>query len=306
MKNFLINAIIFLLVLTGALLVGWHFIQEDVILFFTQTPIVAEEFEANLIAAIEAEDEEDVFNWDAVASLDAFDWLQHVGIGDEVSPIGELIIPSIGTRLAIFHGVVEPHISIGAGTLLPGSVMGEGNYTLGSHWDPNPGIRFGGLDRIQVGDLLILRDSNYLYLYETIIGDNYIIEAYRWDIADYVPGNVWLTLFTCTPDGYQRVMVRGEFVEKLAVADLVDLVDAAAAEEAAYQEFLDARALAALEQAEIDIETIVEVVETLDDTEVPFPVTDVALVAGGALFFAMVIVWVSNLGSNSNSKKSRK
>ena len=292
MKNFLINTIIFVLVLTGALLVGWHFIQEDVILYFTQTPIVAEEFEANLMAAIELEADEDidVFDWDAVAALDAFDWLQHVGIGDEVSPIGELIIPSIGTRLPIFHGVVEPNISIGAGTLLPGSVMGEGNYTLGSHWDPNPGIRFGGLDRIQVGDLLILRDSNYLYLYETIIGDNYIIEAYRWDIADYVSGNIWLTLFTCTPDGTQRVMVRGEFIEKHSVEELIELVEAAEAAEAAYAALADAL-------AEVDLEVVAEVVETLDDTEVPFPTGDIALVTGGSLFFATIIVWLANLGS---------
>jgi len=299
MKNFLTNTIIFVLVLAGALLIGWHFIQEGVILYYTQTPIVAEDFEANLVAAIEAAEEadEDVFDWDAVASLEAFDWLQHVGIGDEVSPIGELIIPSIGTRLPIFHGVIEPNISIGAGTLLPGSVMGEGNYTLGSHWDPNPGIRFGGLDRIQVGDLLILRDANYLYLYETIIGNNYIIQPYRWDIADYVYGNIWLTLFTCTPDGYQRVMVRGEFVEKLAVTELLELVEAAEATEEAY-----ARLQEQLEELErsIDldiIEVIVEVAETLDETEVPFPINDVALVAGGSLVFAIMIVWLSNRGS---------
>jgi len=301
MKNFLINTIIFLLVLAGALLVGWHFIQEDVILYFTQTPIVAEDFEANLIAAEAAAEaaDEDVFDWDAVASLEAFDWLQHVGIGDEVSPIGELIIPSIGTRLPIFHGVVEPNISIGAGTLLPGSVMGERNYTLGSHWDPNPGIRFGGLDRIQVGDLLILRDSNYLYLYETIIGDNYIIAPNRWDIADYVSGNIWLTLFTCTPDGEQRVMVRGEFVEKLAVAELRDLVEAEESTELAYEE-----ALAALAEA-VDLEVIIEVAETLDDTEVPFPMTDVALVAGGSLLFAIAIVWIANRGPKKKKIKRK-
>ncbi|MCL1990963.1 MAG: class A sortase [Defluviitaleaceae bacterium] len=296
MKNFLINTLIFLLVLSGTLLVGWHFIQENVILYFTQTTIVPEEFEANLIAAMEADDD-DVFDWEAVYLLDAFDWLQHVGIGDEVSPIGELIIPSIGTRLPIFHGVVEPNISIGAGTLLPGMVMGEGNYVLGSHWDPNPGIRFGGLDRVQVGDLLILRDGNYLYLYETIVGNNYIIEPYRWDIANYVEGRVLLTLFTCTPDGLQRVKVRGEFVEKLSVAELRDLVDQAAE----LEELAHLQALESLAES-VDLETLVDVVETLDETTVPFPVTDVTLVTGGALVFASLIVGISSLNPKKNKK----
>jgi len=277
MKNFLINAVIFLLVLVGSLLVGWHFIQEDIILFFTQVDIVPEEFELNSLET-EANAE---FDWDAVYLLGAWDWLGYVGIGDQVSPIGELIIPSIGTRLPIFHGVGEPNISIGAGTVLPDAVIGEGNYTLASHWDPNPGIRFGGLDLVEIGDLLILRDSDYLYIYETIIA-NYVIDAYRSDITDYVEGKVLLTLFTCTADGLRRVMVRGEFVNKLSIADAAEML-------------AQLEDLTALMNA-TDLEVLTEVIETLDETAIPFPVVHLTLAVGGALILAGFVVWISNRG----------
>ena len=282
MKDFLINTLIFLLVLVGSLLVGWHFIQEDVILFYTQVPIVVEEFETNFIETEETAE----FDWEAVGQLEAFDWLQYVGIGDEVSPIGDLIIPSIGTRLPIFHGIGEPNISIGAGTMLPGMVMGEGNYTLASHWDPNPGVRFGGLDRVQIGDILILRDSNYLYIYETIIGNNYIIGDYRSDIVDYVEGKIFLTLFTCTPDGFRRVKVRGELVDQLSVAELREMVDLAA----------EMEILANLSPS-INVEEIIEVVEELEYSEIPFPIVEVALAVGGSFLLASFVVWIANLGA---------
>jgi len=126
--------------------------------------------------------------------------------------------------LPIYHGVNEPNITLGAGSMRPEFVMGEGNITLASHWDSNPEVRFGGLHLIEQGDLLILRDANYLYIYETIIY-NYIIEPYRIDIADYVEGEVLLTLFTCTPDGTQRLMVRGELTQRVPIEDSDLLAD---------------------------------------------------------------------------------
>jgi len=309
MKNFLINAVIFLLVLMGGLFVGWHFIQEDVIRYFTQVPIEAESFDVNLVNALEEveEIEENGTNdLDMITALGAFDWLDHIGLIEEleIGPIGEVIMPSIDVRVPIFLGYHEPNISIGAGTYRPYYMwdapekrMGENNFVLASHWDPNPGIRFGGIDQLQVGDLLILRDSNYLYLYETIIGDNYIIGSDRSDIAHIDPDHTWLTLFTCTPDGdpYRRVMVRGEFVEKLSIVELIELMEEAEAAEEA-NALAAARALEALAEAEIDMEVIANVVENLDDTEVFFPTADVAIATSGALFFAIVIVWIANLG----------
>jgi len=289
MKNFLINLMIFVLVASGGLMMGWHIIQEDVILFFTYVPIDATLFERNLAQA----QQEASFDWDAVEMLEAFDWMDHIGSSELVSPVGELIMPSIDVSLPIFLGVGEPNISLGAGTVRPDIAMGVGNYSLASHWNPNAGVLFGGLDQIQVGDPLILRDGNFLYIYETIIGDNYIVEAYRVDILDDVAGKVYLTLFTCTPDGTQRVMVRGEFVTKISMTELDEVANLLGG--------LDS--LQAERNLGFDLSLMVDAIE---NSEVPFPIIEVAVVIGGSLLLAIIVVKIANKGSKKKKRKARR
>jgi len=127
--------------------------------------------------------------------------------------LGMLYLPSIDIELPIFDGIGEPMISRGAGVITPDAQMGEGNFVMTSHWTPDPAVLFGGLHLVQVGDLIILENDGYRFTYEVITGDNYIIEAYRIDILDEVPGKRYVTLFTCTPDWTQRVKVRGELID---------------------------------------------------------------------------------------------
>jgi len=268
--------------------VSWHFIQEDIILFYTHVPIVAEEFIINY----EQEQEEAVFDPDAVRMLEAFEWMDYVGVREDMSPIGELILPSIDVSLPIFLGVGEPNITLGAGTVVADIVMGEGNYVLASHWNPNPGILFGGLDLIQVGDPLLLRDANYLYVYETIIGDNHIIEPYRWDITEYVEGKTYLTLFTCTPDGFRRVKVRGELVERVSIAELSELIERVEAHNSAVEE---AERLEALMPA-FEAEVIIQIVEHIHDSTPSFPIMEVGIAVGVSILLSVAVVLFSSVG----------
>lgn len=272
MKKILVNSMIFILIFSGMVLIGWHFIQDSVILYFTQVEINPDDFAENLAAT------EDVveYDWDNVRQLELLDLLAYVDY--EVHPIGELILPSIDVRLPVLQGPTNANMTLGAGTVRPGFVMGAGNYVLGSHWDPNPTVRFGGLSLIEIGDLIILRDADYLYLYETIIA-NYVIEPNRLDIVDEVVGKVYVTLFTCTPDGSQRVMVRGELVEQVLIADIQDAADW----------FQEREELANV----IDMELFREVVEQLDESEVEFPTLEVAAVLVGSILIAGSAVWLS-------------
>jgi len=279
--NFLINTFIFLLILVGSLLVGWHFIQENVMLYFSQVEIIPEEFETNLIETLETAD----FDWGLVTELDWQGLLPYITY--EVSPIGELIVPSVEIRLPILQGTSNANVSLGAGTMVPDLVMGQGNYSLASHWHPNPRITFGSLDQIRVGDLIILRDANYLYIYETIIED-YVINPYRIDITDYVEGKIYVTLMTCTPGGRRRVMVRGEFVTQISLSDLAD-----------------AEAMLA-ELEGLEMETILEVIETLEHTEMPFPIIDITLAIGVSLILAAFVVWIANRSSKRKGDEDSK
>jgi len=282
MKDLLSNTVIFLLLFVGGLLIGWHFIQEDVILYFTQLEVNPEEFTQNM----EISQETAEFDPTVVRSLEAFEWLNYINVDEELFAVGELLIPSIELNLPIFLGVAEPNISLGVGTVVSNLVKGEGNYILASHWDPSPRVRFGGLHLVQPGDALILRDSENLFIYETIIGDNYIIAPNRWDIADVVEGKVYLTLFTCTPDGSERVMVRGELIEIINIEELRYAIENDIESPIIQSELLP-----------IELTTIIEM---MDADPHPFPILPVSATIGSSGLIAILVISFS-----SKPKKSK-
>jgi len=291
LKNLLINTLIFLLVFAGGVLVAWHFIQGDIIPYFTHVPIDVEAFEENYQASIE----DAIFDPETVSMAEAFEWLEHINILDDLNPIGELILPSINITLPIFLGVGEPNISVGAGTVVPDIVMGEGNYVLASHWSPTPGMLFRELDQIQVGDILILRNADYVFIYETIIGDNYIIEPYRWDITEYVEGKTYLTLFTCTPDGTQRVKVRGELVEKVSVEEIAAML-------ASGEDNLTSNSAMNTLVDNFDLDEIVEAFEVLNADAPNFPIVGFVVLFGAPALLAIAVVWISSNGFKKKGK----
>ena len=270
--------------MAGSLLVGWHFIQADVMNYFTQVEIVPERFEYNRIYTEEVAE----FDWDAVTHMEFFDILNY--IDQEVHPIGELILPTLDVRLPILHGTSDLNMTLGAGTVRPGMEMGEGNFVLGSHNAPDAATRFGGLHLLEIGDLIILRDADYLYIYETIIA-NYVVHQTRIDIADEVADKIYVTLFTCTDvvNSDYRIVVRGEFLEQISIRELQASADLAA-------EFETMSPV-------INVEVIRVVIENLDDAQIPFPTSHVALVAGGSLFAATGAVWLSGRGGQKNKKE---
>lgn len=308
MKNFLINAIIFLLVFAGSILVGWHFIEDDVMNFLMQVEIVPEEFEQNLIdsenellAESDADDIEDLFNWDNVTHLEFADVINYMNYVDLVSPVGELILPTIDVRLPILIGPTDLNMTLGAGTVVPGMVMGQGNFVLGSHNASATNVRFGGLHLIELGDMIIMRDANYIYVYETVIA-NYVVHQSRLDIVDEVEGKIYITLFTCTnvTNSDYRIVVRGEFVEQIAIAQIVESIEL-------YNNLNELAAnlsesLSEVIDVEEVLETIVEIVENLDNTNIPFPVLQASLTVGGSILLASFAVWIS--GKDFKKKKN--
>ena len=275
-----------MLVMAGSLLVGWHFIQAEVMNYLTQVEIVPERFEYNRIYTEEAAE----FDWDAVTHLEFFDMLGYMDSVDLVNPIGELFLPSIDMRLPILQGTSDLNMTLGAGTVRPGLVMGQGNFVLGSHNAPDTSTRFGGLHLLEIGDLIILRDAEYLYIYEIVLA-NYIVHQTRIDITDEVPGKTYVTLFTCTDvtNSDYRIVVRGEYTHRVSFAEIQASVDLLAEFEAM--------------SPTVNVEIIREVIENLDDAEIPFPTSSAALVTGGSLTAAIGVVWLSGKGGQKNKKE---
>jgi len=208
----LMGILTFSLVFTTLSFASWLVLEERIVSHLAHVEVDPDQFEVNLEQArVTAE-----FDFSVIDELGLSGVIPYLDA--EVSPIGEVIVPSGGIHLPIFHGVSEPHISLGAATLTPDQRMGEGNYSLASHYMPFDGLLFGSLHEVEIGDLIVLRDATYLYLYNAI--SNEVVSAYLVEILDEIEGRTLVTLITCTSDGRERVAVQGEFISQVLIADL--------------------------------------------------------------------------------------
>lgn len=208
----LMGSLTFILVLTTTLFASWLLLEDRIIQYFAYVKVDPLEFIANYEEASDVAE----FDFTIINELGLSGIMPYIDA--DVAPIGEIIIPSVDIHLPIFHGVSEPHLSLGAATLTPHQQMGQGNYSLASHYMPWDGMLFGTLHEVQMGDLIVLRDDTYLYLFEAI--SNEVISPYLIEIIEEVRGETFITLITCTPDGNERVAVQGQFIEKVLIEDL--------------------------------------------------------------------------------------
>ena len=217
MKKKLINVLIFFLVFFGFLLLSRSRIEALLVEHSVNSHLNVnpDEFEANL----ETETE---FYFDVIDSIELGVILD--AIGTEVSAVGEVIIPSVGIHLPIFHGTTNATLSLGAGTMTPDQRMGFGNYSLASHRMLVPDQLFTPLDHAEIGERIFLRDAEYVYIYE--ITEWEIIHQTRVDVIDYVEGETLVTLITCAEhDLDYRILVRGEFIEQILIEELYDMAE---------------------------------------------------------------------------------
>lgn len=123
---------------------------------------------------------------------------------------GRITVPSVGIDLAILEGVSNRNMSVGAGTLKAGQMMGAGNYVLASHHMRNRNLLFTPLDRVEVGERIYLHDGEETFEY--IIIQKEVIEASKVDVIEDQEGKTLVTLITCDDDGKKRLMVVGELI----------------------------------------------------------------------------------------------
>jgi len=261
MKNrILTSSLVFILVLITALFASWLVLEERVVSYLAHVEIDPSQFETNLEKSLDVAE----FDFSVIDELGLSGVMPY--INEDVAPIGEIIIPNVDIHLPIFHGITEPHISLGAATLTPNQQMGQGNYSLASHYTPW-GMLFGALDQVEMGDLIILRDDIYLYLYEATF--NEVIEAYLVEIIEVVPEKTLITLITCTPDGLMRVAVQGEFIQQVLITDLMS------------------------EQITLNVEaTPLELIPLLEIEVIQFPFFEVASAMIGSLMMAGLVTWL--------------
>ncbi len=151
--------------------------------------LTADEIKAN-------EAKEASFDYTDVKAINAVDVIKANKNHSKLPSIGEISVPSLNMNLPIVKGTTNESMLVSAGTLKPDQKMGEGNYTLASHYSNayNETLLFSPLKRATLGMKIYLSDGEKIYTYEISSID--IVTPDRVDVLNdsYDP---IITLVTC-------------------------------------------------------------------------------------------------------------
>lgn len=131
--------------------------------------------------------------------------------------IGKIIIKDLNIDLPILKGVTNSNLMIGASTMKPNLIMGQGNYTLAGHYMKN-GLLFGSLLDIQPGTKVQITNKKTVYEYEIydikIVSDTafYMLDESRAEDR----GKPIISLMTCyyTSANGKRFFALGELIDQ--------------------------------------------------------------------------------------------
>ena len=149
---------------------------------------------------------------------------QALRAGVQHYPNGYLEIPSINVALPIYNHTNNLTLSLGVGKdYYLDSQYGKGNFVLAGHNMDEPGVLLSNLYQVKLGQTIILHGNNKDYKYR--ITSKKVQSPYVKIIdgkpvkgsAYYLPeGNEKpiVTVYDCTFDGSNRLVVQGELMDK--------------------------------------------------------------------------------------------
>lgn len=146
--------------------------------------------------------------------------LESVNIYD-LPVIGGMAIPDIGLNLPIINGVTDAGMFTGATTLQPEQQLGKGNYPLASHRSIYEDLLFGPLPNSEVGMSIYISDLDTVYEYTVV--SNEVVAPDTIEVLNPTETPT-ITMITCTIDGEDRVIVRGELSQQWDVESAPDEV----------------------------------------------------------------------------------
>ena len=138
--------------------------------------------------------------------------------------MGYIEIPSIDCSLPIYHGTEESVLQIAVGHLKWSSlpVGGESTHCVLSGHRGLPSAKlFTNLDKLQAGDIFLLRVLDEVLTYE--VDQILIVEPQETGSLRIEKGKDYCTLVTCTPYGINthRLLVRGHRIDNIEEAKTV-------------------------------------------------------------------------------------
>lgn len=150
------------------------------------------------------------YNFDDVKSIDTPTVVkQSVGNKSKLPSIGEIAIPELNMNLPIVNGTNHNSMLVSAGTLKPNQIMGQGNYTLASHYSNayNETLLFSPLKHARQGMKVYLTNGSTIYQYK--ITEIQTVEPTALEVLNETEYPS-ITLITCeTVDATHRRIVKG-------------------------------------------------------------------------------------------------
>lgn len=129
----------------------------------------------------------------------------------DIKPIALLQIPKIELKVAVAEGTKDEIISQAVGHFKGTADPGEkGNFALVGHRNYTTGEFFLKIDKLKPGDDIIVTTFDKVYKYK-VTGQE-IVEPNDVHVLNDTT-NPTITLVTCTWDGKQRLIVKGELAQ---------------------------------------------------------------------------------------------
>lgn len=221
-KNRIINTVAILLLIIGLFLIFLNPIKDWLVKNMSNNNNVSTVTAAQIKKNHTRDGE---FDFSQVVDLDAENIIRARLYQDDMAVIGGIAVPDVAINLPIIKGISNYNLAVGAGTMKPDQVMGEGNYALAGHNMIDKGLLFSPLDKLAMGDEIYLTDLEYIYVYKTSFIET--VNPDRVDLIDDVEGQTLVTLVTCNPDGSKRLVVQGTFEKKVPMKKATKAMKAA-------------------------------------------------------------------------------
>jgi len=142
--------------------------------------------------------------------------------------MGYIEIPKINCALPIYHGTNEAVLQIAIGHIEGTSVPGGGPAThmvLSGHRGLPSAKLFSELDKLELGDLFVIRSLDREFTYE--VDQVLIVLPQELEALAIDPEQDYCTLVTCTPYGVNthRLLVRGHRTENVEMERIIKVVN---------------------------------------------------------------------------------
>ena len=130
--------------------------------------------------------------------------------------LGMMSIPAVKMYNPIItgYGTNGAYLAVGACTMKPDQVMGQGNYALAGHYMDSDTI-FHNLNKVTKGIHVYLTDLQHIYVYQ--VNTINTITKYDVNVINNIPNQQLVTLITCVQlnETPYRTVVQGNLVKTL-------------------------------------------------------------------------------------------